>query len=488
MVNKNNKKNIKKKEENKRNKDINKNVEISKHIDIDALKKLADYAVKKGASEAEVFALAGSSAKLSIEKNYVNFASSKIVKGIGIRVIMSNRLGFSYATDLSKGEDAVEKALALSRLGDESKYSFPEIKKYPDVKKLYDKSIPELTPEAVLDIADEMVDSARSISPKIDVTSGAIGYGEEFFAIVNTNGVCVECAGTEIGAQISTVMKDKTTTTGSDYGSSRLFKKKYLDVSVLGKNAAKLALETQDAKKLDKEAKIVVFTPMVVSNFAEFLIGPALVGDAVSKGESPYSGKIGSKVAVETLSIIDDGVLENGLNSAYMDDEGVPSQKNELIVNGILKNFIYSSKDAFDNKTKSSGNAMRCERFSSSRTYRAPPTVKARNLILSAKGKTYSLDKMIKEIDNGVVVYDVMGAHTANPASCDFSVNSSTLFKIEHGKIAYPIKQAMLSGNIVKALENIVLFGSDVRMLPGSLTPTCVVTPSIAFEGIKVTG
>lgn len=461
---------------------------VSEQIDIDALKRLADYAVKKGASEAEIFALAGSSTKLSIEKNHVNFASSKTMKGIGIRVIMSKKIGFSYATDVSKGKDAVEKALSISKLGDSSEFSFAENGRYPKVKKIYDKMIPELTPEAVLDIADEMIDSARSVSPKIDVTSGGIGFGEEVFAIVNTNGVSIECAGTEIGAQISTVMKDKTTTTGSDYGATRLFKKKYLDVSMLGKNAAKLALETQSAKKLDEEAKTVIFTPMVVANFVEFLIGPALVGDAVSKGESPYSGKIGTRTTSEILSITDDGTLENGLNSAYMDDEGVPSQKNELIVKGILKNFIYSCKDAFENKTNSSGNAMRCERFSSSRTYRAPPTVKARNVILTSNGKSYSLEKMIEEIDSGVVVYDVMGAHTANPASCDFSVNSSTLFKIEHGKIAYPIKQAMLSGNMVKALENIVLFGSDVRMLPGSLTPTCVVTPSIAFEGIKVTG
>ncbi len=457
-------------------------------IDIDALNKLSDYAVKKGASDAEIFAISGRSTRFAIEKNHVNFASTRRGMGIGIRVLVDKRLGFSYATDADKAKDAVDKAIAVSRLGEKTSFTFPKEKKYPTVQKVYDRVIAEITTDEALDIVEEMIDSARAVSQKIVVTSGALGYGEDSFAIVNTNGINAQFLGTEIGAQLSTVLKDEETTTGTDYASSRLFKKKYIDVAKLGHTAAKLALDTQGAKRCETAKMTVILTPYVMSQFIEFLIGPALIGEAAKKGESPYSGRMGKKVASSSLSVFDDGTLENGLNSADMDDEGTPSQRTALIVKGTLKNFIYSAKDAHENNTKSTGNAMRAERFSSSRSYRAPPSVRPRNVILSSSGKTYSLDKMLREVDNGVLVYDAMGAHTSNPASCDFSVNSSTLFKIEKGQIVYPIRQAMLSGNMVDALANIELFGSDVKMMPGSLTPTCVVTPSIALGGIKVTG
>ena len=87
-----------------------------------------------------------------------------------------------------------------------------------------------------------------------------------------------------------------------------------------------------------------------------------------------------------------------------------------------------------------------------------------------------------------MIVYEVLGAHTSNPASGDFSVNSSLLFKIENGEIVHPIKQAMISGNFHECLKRISGIGDDYKRLSGGLSTVSVFAPTIRIEKVRVTG
>jgi PmbA protein len=230
----------------------------------------------------------------------------------------------------------------------------------------------------------------------------------------------------------------------------------------------------------------VVLTPDAAANLMEFLIAPALYGEAAQKGESVYSGRLGETVAQEGLTLLDDGGLTGGLNSAAVDDEGVCSQRTELISGGVLKGFLYSQGTALEYGEKNTASAMRAERLSSSRNYKSPPTVKARNIIV--EGESQTIDDLIGDVKEGVLVYDVLGAHTANPASGDFSVNSPMVFKIESGEVVHPLKSAMLAGNFPEALRRLKGIGDDYKLVSGGLTPISFFVPSMNLEGIQVTG
>ena len=183
---------------------------------------------------------------------------------------------------------------------------------------------------------------------------------------------------------------------------------------------------------------------------------------------------------------MDDGALPGGLNSAAVDDEGACSRRTELISRGVLSGFLYAQSTALEYGVESTANAIRAGRLSSSSNYKSSPTVKARHI--GVEGERQNVDDLMADVKEGVLVYDVLGAHTSNPASGDFSVNSPMIFKIESGEVVHPIKSAMLAGNFPEALKYVKGMGDDHKLVSGGLTPISFYIPSISLEGIRVTG
>jgi PmbA protein len=190
----------------------------------------------------------------------------------------------------------------------------------------------------------------------------------------------------------------------------------------------------------------------------------AFNADNVQRGRSIYADKMDEQVLSPNLNIHDDGILKKGLNSSGSDGEGFPSQKTTLIENGVLKNFIYDLYTSRKSDVKSTGNGMRS-------SYADTPSVGFSNILMEFKEI-----KEISEIENGVVVKDLLGAHTANPISGDFSVEAMNAFKIENGEISHPIKKAMLSGNIFQAFTTAYAASDKVRQIGSFVLPPVTVS------------
>jgi len=84
--------------------------------------------------------------------------------------------------------------------------------------------------------------------------------------------------------------------------------------------------------------------------------------------------------------------------------------------------------------------------------------------------------------EDAVYVQDVVGAHTANPLSGDFSVELTNPFRISGGEYGTPVRKAMLSGNVFEMLGNSTGLGKDDRVI-GSL-----VVPSIRLQKQHIIG
>jgi PmbA protein len=257
------------------------------------------------------------------------------------------------------------------------------------------------------------------------------------------------------------------------------------DFHAIGKECAQWAVMTQDPKEIEGGKMTVLFHPMALRDMLEFILAPALYANKARKGESAYSDKIGEMVAQEDISIYDDPTIPNGPNSGSIDDEGTPSSRTDIISDGKLQSFLYDSVTASEFSEDSTGNALRVARLSQDRQFKEPPAISARNFIL--KGPEKKWDDLISEVDNGVLVNAVLGAHTSNPASGDFSVSSPRIVRIKDGELTHSVAAVMLSGNLPSLFANVSGMGDDRKTMKGAIGALGIIAPTVRFEGIQVT-
>jgi PmbA protein len=216
------------------------------------------------------------------------------------------------------------------------------------------------------------------------------------------------------------------------------------------------------------------------------VVPTALTGERMARSESLWSDKEGSMIMAANLSVIDNRRLEGGMSSSGRDGEGVPTSTRTLVSEGRLENLIWSTRDAA--KQVADGNVEHAQSTGSASRggHHNPPSVGCGDLSLKSNDRTFSRNKLIEQIDSGFMVHSLMGAHTANPTSGDFSVTTSAILQIEDGEIIGAVRQAGLSGNLAKALAGKVTLG-DKAFVNGSYTTGSMHLPdAILFEGLRV--
>ncbi|MCD6383512.1 MAG: TldD/PmbA family protein, partial [Thermoplasmata archaeon] len=438
-----------------------------------------------GAESAEAFAIRNATTGIQIERDSVKFTSSTVSSGVAVRILKEGRIGFSYTNRLDDLEGMIEEAIISSRFFPPKRMSFSSGGHFLPESTFYDDKVFSLEVEDGFEMLKDLITSAKSVG-EVSLASGGLSWGEEVVAISTTEGLSRYDAGTRIGIYAYAV---------HPYGEGlispgfemQVRRKLSVDVSVVGKGAATIALKGANPRKLERAPETVVFRPDAFSNLLEFLVSPALYGERAKRGESFYSEKmgvrVGDQIMGEEIYIYEDPLYEEGVNSSTMDDEGVPSKRVPLVEKGVLKGYLFTLSSAAESGTESTSSALRAERLSTTRTYHSPPNTSSRRFkIFSGR----PVKDPLGEVDEGIYVHDLLGAHTSNAVSGDFSVSTSTLFYVKDGEIKYPVKSVMLAGNIRDAMKRILFMGDDYREIPGSLTAVGLSVPTVAVKGIRV--
>jgi PmbA protein len=196
----------------------------------------------------------------------------------------------------------------------------------------------------------------------------------------------------------------------------------------------------------------VILDALVAEEFLA-IMASGFSAENVQKKKSLFIGKLGQEVISPLITVYDDGLLEGGLGTAPSDDECVPTKKKTIIDKGRLSLFLYNTYSANKDGTLSTGNGMRGG-------FKGVPMVGVTNLYVDPG--PYPLNELISATGKGLYVTEVMGIHTANPISGDFSVGA-TGFWIENGIKAYPVREVTIAGNIIDLMSNIDAVGSDLR-------------------------
>ncbi|MGB8218051.1 MAG: TldD/PmbA family protein [Candidatus Methanoperedens sp.] len=413
---------------------------------------------KAGADEAEIYCVKGKSISIDIHRDVIDLAKESMVSGIGIRAIVKGAVGFSSTNDERRIEEACALAVKSAKVrGSDPQWSgLPQKNKPAKVSGIFDKKLAALEIESCMDYASMMIEGVKSV-PSVAPTSGHFSCGSSTKLILNSNGIEVQEEDTAIQATVDTATEDLPLSTASEFD---MLRKLDIDFYKIGEKAAALASRSRNGISTETRDTSVLLEPLAFSDILENTLVTSLNADNVQKGRSSLVGKINSLIAAEDLSIIDDGTLSGGLGTSSCDDEGTASQKIAVVNKGVLSSFLYDCYTAGKEKRVSTGNAVRG-------SYTSTPSIGIRNLII----KHPSFD-VIGETKDGVIVNTVIGAHTANPISGDFSVEARNSFLVKNGEITSPIKSLMISGNIFELLRNIDGVGKDVRNVGNVITPT----------------
>lgn len=421
-------------------------------------------ALQSGAAMAEAYISNSKDLEIEVRNDRVETLKLAEDQGMGIRVFQDGKTGFAFTTDLGDTAvwDAVIQALANARFAEPDPHRLlPWPAPNYQVLDLYDPAIQAMAVEDKINMARTMESEARAADSRVSIIeSSSYQDGSGEVTLVNSQGMQLYSEEAYCGMYINLVaVEGEDSQTGFAMKFSRRFAE--LNPAALGKLAAVRAVRMLGAKSGITQQAPVVLEPYVATGILG-LLAPSLSAEAVQKGRSLLAGKVGSQVASEQINIIDDGTLPGGMASAPFDGEGVPTSRTVLVQNGRLQGFLHNIYTSAKDGVLSTGNGVRG-------SFKGTPEVGTTNFFIEPGRQT--AQQLISEIDSGFYVTEVMGLHTANPISGDFSLGASGLW-IEQGKTTYPVRGLAIAGNIMELLGQVDAVGSDLEFFGGRGAPT----------------
>ena len=420
--------------------------------------------------------MVGNSRNLSVEvkEGKVDTFKCAAPVGVSVRVLKGEGMGFSFSTSMDEGDLArmIDSALvgAESQTPDPCNV-LPVPQAYPSIEGLVDPQLEgiaeELKIERALDLerlvlaADERIKRVRKST-----------YGETTYAvrIRNSRGVEGEYQGTSVTSSVAAVAEEAgDSQMGWDFDFSSRFAG--VRVPLVAKRAAARAVGMLGARKIPTMRCPVVLDNHVAAEILEVL-APSFLGESVYKGKSLLAGKEGERLFAPLVRIRDDGTLPGGMATAPFDGEGVPHRDNLLVADGVVQGFLYDTFYGVKLGRASTGNSVRGG-------VKGLPHPGVTNFFI--ENGTTPAEALTEGIGRGVLLTDVIGMHTANPISGDFSVGAAG-FLIENGQVTVPVKGIAIAGNILELFANVELVGDDLRFY------SAVGAPSLRIAALDVSG
>ena len=413
---------------------------------IDAILKTA----AERADEAEIYLSRAESVGAELSRDRVRIGQASHAIGLGIRVFTDGRVGASSTNDPSRWEACLEAAIAALRLADPQPWKgLPGPAALPETPLAFDPAV-TLAPTTVAELLDAMKAGAAS-HPSASVTAGSAGLSRSTVEVANTHGLRYADEVTHASCSVEAIAG---TSTGFEFASSHGLD---LDPVRVGERAAFFAAHGAGGEPLPTGSYDLVLSPLALAELLEAVLLPALVGRNVHAGRSRLAGRIGETILDPRLSLYDDPHRPMGPGAAWFDAEGVPTHRLDLVRNGVLAGFAYDLRTAYRYGATTTGSAVRGG-------FGGAPTTGFHTLVLEGP----VTDVMT---DEAIYVRSVVGAHTANTITGDFSVEVSNPSFVADGAFTTPVRTAMWGGNVFDLLLRIEGVSAETRNIGELVLP-----------------
>jgi PmbA protein len=426
-------------------------------------------AMELGATGAECTISEGEEFSVNIRMREVENLKQAGSRGAGIRVLVGNLTGSSRTSDLTAQgiETMVRGALDLARITTPDPHAgLPDpsdLGRFSIDLKLYDDSVAGIETEWKIAQATRAEEVALAADPRITNSEGASfdSYlGSRVFA--NSLGFTGEYRTSSCGLSVVPVAKQNGSMERDYWSSSARQVSRLESPEEVGKRAAERALRRLNPRKVPTQKVPVIFESRTARNLLGDLFD-AVDGGAIYRHASFLAGKLGEKIASETLTIIDDATMPGLFGSSPFDDEGVTSRRTVVIERGVLKSYLLNAYTARKLGLKTTGNA--------SRGLAGAAGVGPGNFYVEA-GSRSELD-LIAGVRQGFYVTELIGA-SANTVTGDYSSGAAGLW-IENGELAYPVSEITIAGNLKQMLMNVEQIASNLEFRSSIASPALLI-------------
>jgi PmbA protein len=412
------------------------------------------------ADEVEVFYARGQSVGTDIKKGILGTAEESEAWSMAIRTVKDGRIGSSSTSDPDRWKECLDAALASGRLATPQQWGgFPKPAGITSSASTADEDLVVAVEDAAAMVGELLAGAAEH---PVEVVGGGASLARTYLMVANTSGVLYGMDRTVASVSLETIREQST---GYEFDASPF--RAEIDPRSVGEQAASLAARSLGGRDIETGRYDVVLSPIAAASIIGQVLLPALSGRNVKAGRSFLADKVGEQILDESLSVYDDPFAP-GLGSTTWDAEGVPTRRLVFIDQGVLSEFAYDLKTGYRYGERSTGSAVR--------SGGEGPGIGFHNLFVDGPREKEPGD------EPAVWIHDVVGAHTANPFSGDFSVEISNPFWMEGGNFVEPIRTAMFSGNVFEMLTSIGGLGKDTRRV-GRLT-----IPSIRLNNQQIIG
>lgn len=437
-----------------------------------------------GGDFAEVFLENTTKRNFNYIDNKLDNISIKNTYGLGLRLAEDRTVYYASTNDLS--DENIDNIIDDLSENINSKIIYNDIKL--DEYKLYKKDV--LHKYSDLEIKNKLKEINDKIYSKDKrIIQVNLNYSEELqiVTIANNNGKYVGEERPRARIFISVNFKDGESIANIGFSKglsifSELFDKIDFDLEI--DKLIKSGIDKLYAKPCVGKVMPVVIGPGFGGVIFHEACGHAMEATSVADNQSVLAGELNNTIASKGVTIIDDGTLKDEWGTTLIDDEGNITQKNTLIKDGILVNYLIDEINNRKMKMNITGSGRR-------ESYKYAPTSRMNNTYL--ENGTSSIDEMIKSIDLGLYAVK-LGGGCVSPETGDFNFGCDLAYMIRDGKIAECVKSASLIGNTKEILKEVEMIGNDLRHGPGmcgSLSgsvPVNVGEPTIKIGHILVGG
>ena len=429
-----------------------------------ALSNAVKYLEQRNPDQFELYFEHRTSTKIDSKDQEVESLTRSEDVGLAIRVISEQRLGFSFTTSLEKSaiERAVDAAIEVARFMPKDEFvGFQNFGQsaYPNVD-TYDAAGLKVPVAEKVSLAKKLESLCRGVDKRITgVRSASFSETDYQVYLIDSHGEHLQHESSVFSASISCKAEENgDSQMGGDFGFSNFLDQ--LKIGEVATNAAGYATELLGAKMPATFSCPAIFRNDVVADLIEF-ISASFSAEQIDKGRSMLAGKQGELLFSDKVTLIDDGLLPGGYGTSPFDGEGVPSARTTLVDGGFVRAALYDSYYAKKYKTRPTGNAQR--------GIKSPPSIGYNNLFLEAGDTSFS--GLMDGVSKGILITNLMGVHTANPVTGDFSLGASGIL-IENGKLTRPVRGFAVAGNILDVFKKITDIGSDIRFFGNTGAPS----------------
>jgi TldD protein len=449
-------------------------------------------ALSVGGDYADLYFEYLSTSQISIDESIVKSATQGVSLGVGVRVIAGERTGYAYSDDLSS-EKIRKAARTAARIAEGPSQVEKTGLEEGDRRNLY----PVLTAPTETTLAERVAlvkradEAARAYDPRVFQVQAMYADNLRQVLVATSDGTLTYDRQPLARMSVLVLARDEGGSPERGYagGGGRVSLEYFLTEKTpeyFAAEAARQAIVQLDAVDAPAGETTVVLGPGWPGILLHEAVGHGLEADFNRKGVSAFSNRIGQQVASPLCTVVDDGTMANRRGSLNVDDEGIPTQQNVLIENGVLRGYLQDKLSSRIMGSRPTGSGRR-------ENYQNIPMPRMTNTFMLA-GES-DPNEIVRSVQNGLYCA-TFGGGQVDITSGNFVFSASESYLIENGRLTRPVRGATLIGNGPEALRYVSMVGNDLKLdegigicgKEGQSVPVGVGIPTIRIDRMTVGG